>query len=173
MKSRPVQAKKKIVVAVSGGWDPLHIGHVRLFEAAKNLGDELVVILNNDHWLCAKKGYVFMPEKERAEVIKALRAVDRVALTSHRKNDSDRSVCRELRTLRPDIFANGGDRDRNDAARKDSSLNLEQKLCRQLGITMVFNVGDGGKIQSSSWLLEKYSRRLNDGTTIGHSLKQK
>lgn len=60
--------KKKIVVAVSGGFDPVHIGHVRMFNEAKKLGHELVVILNNDNWLIAKKGYAFMPENERREI---------------------------------------------------------------------------------------------------------
>ena len=158
-KNKKKKKNKKIVVVVSGGFDPLHVGHVRLFEAAKRLGDELVVILNNDHWLSDKKGYVFMSERERKEVIEGLRAVDRVVLSAHRPNDSDRSVCRELRRIRPHTFANGGDRDREDAARKMSSLNPEQALCRTLGIRMVFNVGDGGKVQSSSLLLERYSTR--------------
>jgi len=153
--------KKKTIIAVSGGFDPLHVGHVRLFNAAKKLGRKLVVILNNDNWLAAKKGYSFMPERERKEVIEGLRAVDRVVVTAHAPRDPDRSVCRELRKIHPDIFANGGDRDNRDAKKKSSSLNPEQKLCKELGITMVFNVGDGGKVQSSSWLLEKYSRRIN------------
>ncbi|MBI1975140.1 MAG: adenylyltransferase/cytidyltransferase family protein [Parcubacteria group bacterium] len=153
--------KKKTVVAVSGGWDPIHVGHVRLFNEAKKLGHELVVILNNDNWLAAKKGYSFMPEQERKEMIEGLRAVDRVVVTAHAPHDPDRSVCRELRKIRPDIFANGGDRDDKDAEKKSSSLNPEQKLCKELGIRMVFNVGNGGKVQSSSWLLEKYSKRIN------------
>lgn len=143
---------KKTVVAVSGGWDPIHIGHVRLFNEAKKLGDTLVVILNNDNWLLAKKGHAFMPERERKEVIEGLRAVDKVILTKHKKNDADRSVCRELRKLRPDIFANGGDRVAGNIP--------EYALCEELGIDMVFGIGRGGKIQSSSWLLEKYSKRL-------------
>ena len=63
------KVKNKIVVAVSGGWDPVHIGHVRLFNEAKKLGDELVVILNNDNWLRKKKGFVFMPQAERKEIL--------------------------------------------------------------------------------------------------------
>ncbi len=145
--------RKKKVVAVSGGWDPLHIGHIRLFNAAKKLGSELVVIINNDNWLYTKKGYSFMPEKERRELIESLNAVDRVVLTSHQTDDIDRSVCRELRRLKPDIFANGGDRQANNIP--------EYTLCENLGIKMVFGVGRGGKIQSSSWLLEKYSKRIN------------
>lgn len=157
---RSKTAKKKTVVAVSGGWDPLHIGHVRLFEAAKKLGDELVVILNNDHWLNAKKGYAFMPELERKEVIEGLRAVDRVMLTSHKQNDPDRSVCRELKKLRPDIFANGGDRNKTDAQNKNSSLNPEVALCEKLGIKAVFNVGKGGKLRSSSELVNRFRHKL-------------
>lgn len=156
-RTHEMKAKKRhIVVAVSGGWDPVHIGHVRLFNEAKKLGDKLVVILNNDHWLRGKKGYSFMEEKERKELIEGLRAVDRVILTSHKKDDPDRSVCRELRKLKPDIFANGGDRVAGNIP--------EYALCEKLGIKMVFGIGKGGKIQSSSWLLEKYSKRLNNGS---------
>src|SRR5580698_524260 len=99
---------KKVVVAVSGGFDPIHIGHVRMFEHARALGDELVVILNNDNWLKKKKGFAFMPEKERKEVIEALRVVDRVFITKHVANTNDMSISRELQILKPDIFANGG-----------------------------------------------------------------
>ncbi|MSU44862.1 hypothetical protein EXS45_01630, partial [Candidatus Nomurabacteria bacterium] len=72
---------KKKVVMVSGGFDPVHIGHVRMFEEAKKLGDELVVVINNDNWLQLKKGYVFMPENERKEIIQAFSVVDRVILS--------------------------------------------------------------------------------------------
>lgn len=138
---------KDIVVAVSGGFDPVHIGHVRMFEAAKRLGTKLVVILNNDNWLHTKKGFVFMPQKERAEIIRALRCVDAVVLTHHRPNDTDRSVSRALMRVRPDIFANGGDR----KAEQDIP---EAKVCKFLGIRMRFNVG-GKKVQSSSALTKK------------------
>ncbi|HEY4508273.1 MAG TPA: adenylyltransferase/cytidyltransferase family protein [Candidatus Paceibacterota bacterium] len=148
--------KKKTIIAVSGGFDPLHVGHARLFNEAKKLGDELIVILNNDNWLHTKKGYSFMPEKERKELIEGLRAVDRVVLTSHKKGDTDRSICRELRKLKPDIFANGGDRDNRDAKKKSSSLNPEAVLCEQLGIRTVFNVGKGGKVRSSSELVNQF-----------------
>lgn len=143
---------KKIVVAVSGGFDPIHIGHVRLFERAKALGDELVVILNNDHWLRAKKQHIFMPDYQRKEVIEALRPVDRVLITKHRKNPKDMSVRRELRELKPHIFANGGDRKLGNIP--------EVPVCNEINCTMVFNVGEGGKVQSSSWLLEKYVKRV-------------
>jgi cytidyltransferase-like protein len=159
---------KKIVVAVSGGFDPIHPGHIRMFREAKKLGDELVVILNNDNWLRAKKLHIFMSERERQEVIAALKDVDRVVLTRHGENPMDMSVCAELASLKPDIFANGGDRSRADAARKESSLNPEQQLCTDLGITMVFGTGEGGKIQSSSLLLKNYVEAVTgQGKTVG------
>lgn len=143
--------KKKIVVAVSGGFDPIHIGHIRLFKEAKKLGDELVVILNNDNWLEKKKGAPFMPQNERKEVINALETVDRVVLTRHKKDSSDMSVCADLKRLRPDIYANGGDRFRSNVP--------EVETCEKIGCKMVFGVGRGGKIQSSSWLLADHAKR--------------
>ena len=141
------QSKERIIVAVSGGWDPIHIGHIRLFQEAKELGDKLVVIINNDNWLLKKKGYVFMPQEERKEVIEAIRGVDEVVLTKHPPDPQDMSVCEELRLLRPDIFANGGDRKKDNVP--------EAALCNEIGCKMVFNVGKGGKVQSSSWLVER------------------
>ncbi len=138
-------------VAVSGGFDPIHIGHVRMFREAKSLGDKLVVIVNNDHWLRKKKGYAFMPQRERMELIQSLPFVDRVVFTDHRKDDPDMSVARTLAKLKPAIFANGGDRRNiNDIP--------EGAVCKKYGIKMVFNVGCGGKIQSSSWLIKGASR---------------
>ncbi len=139
---------KKIIVAVSGGFDPPHIGHVRMFCEAKKLGDKLVVILNNDNWLKKKKGIVFMPERERKELIEALRCVDKVVLTGHSRNPKDMSVCRELKRIRPDVFVNGGDRTYKNIPEID--------VCKKIGCKMVFGVGKGGKVQSSSWLLENY-----------------
>ena len=92
---------KKKIITVSGGFDPVHIGHVRLFEEAKKIGDELVVILNNDNWLTLKKGFVFMPEHERKEIIEAFESVDKVVFTAHDKDTDDMSVCRELELLKP------------------------------------------------------------------------
>lgn len=141
----------KKVVAVSGGFDPVHIGHVRMFREAKALGDELVVILNNDNWLTLKKGFAFMPEHERKEVIEAFSVVDRVIITAHATTSADMSVCEELRTLRPHIFANGGDRKSDNIP--------EYQLCQELGIEMMFNIGQGGKVQSSSWLIEEANKK--------------
>lgn len=139
---------ERIVVAVSGGFDPTHVGHARLFLEAKKLGDKLIVILNNDNWLVKKKGYVFMPQHERKELLEHFASVDKVILTSHGKDTSDMSVCRELKKIKPDIFANGGDRKLDNIP--------EAEICRQIGCKMIFSLGRGGKVQSSSWLLNKF-----------------
>lgn len=122
-----------------------------ILEAA-SLGDELVVILNNDNWLRKKKGHAFMPQDQRREIIEAIKGVTRVVLTSHAPDFEDRSVCNELREIRPAIFAQGGDRDKKDALDPTSSQNPEARLCEELGIEIVYGVGTGGKMQSSSWL---------------------
>ena len=145
--------RKKIVVAVSGGFDPIHIGHVRMFKEAKKLGDELVVILNNDNWLKQKKGYVFVFQKERAEIIRSLECVDRVVLTGHKPNLKNTSVCVELKKIRPNIFANGGDRFKKNVP--------EIATCKEINCDIIFNIGWGGKIQSSSWLIDKLLKDPN------------
>lgn len=138
---------EKKIVAVSGGFDPIHVGHVRYIREAAALGDELVVIVNNDNWLRMKKGSVFMAEAERVEIIEAIKGVTRVVLTKHPPGTTDYSVCDTLREVHPDIFANGGDRFNDNIP--------EAILCRELGIETVFNIGKGGKMQSSSWLTAK------------------
>lgn len=153
--------KKKVIVTVSGGFDPVHAGHVRLFKKARSLGQELVVILNNDNWLKKKKGFVFIPQSERKEIIEALKWVDKVVLTGHGPKSKDMTVCAELRKIKPTIFANGGDRNQKNANSKLSSLNPEQALCQEMGVKMVFNVGEGGKIQSSSWLVKNILGKKN------------
>ncbi|MBI3232363.1 MAG: adenylyltransferase/cytidyltransferase family protein [Candidatus Doudnabacteria bacterium] len=142
-----------IKILISGGFDPIHIGHIKLLKAAKGLGDYLIVLANNDNWLKKKKGFVFMNQDERKAVLEAIRWVDEVLITKHPQDPKDMSVCAELREIKPDIFANGGDRDKKDADTKSSSLNPEQALCGELGIKMLFNVG-GEKIQSSSELVK-------------------
>jgi cytidyltransferase-like protein len=135
-----------IHVAVSGGFDPLHIGHVRMIERAKAMffPCRLTVIVNNDNWLVRKKGFVFMPESERVEIIQALRHVDTVMLTDHGPGCEDMTVCTSLHKLKDlNIFCNGGDRVADNTPEED--------YCRAFGVRMEFGVG-GEKIQSSSWL---------------------
>jgi D-beta-D-heptose 7-phosphate kinase/D-beta-D-heptose 1-phosphate adenosyltransferase len=153
------QKNKKVVVAVSGGFDPLHIGHVRMFQEAKKLGDELVVILNNDNWLKKKKGYAFMHEQERKEVIENLRAVDRVIISGHKENDNDMSVSAEILKVKPHIFGKGGDRNPSDVPIPGSEVDV----CEKIGCEIVYNLGEGGKVQSSSWLLADYAEKTGKG----------
>ena len=134
------------IVAVSGGFDPVHIGHIRMFRDAAKLG-KLAVILNTDDFLLRKKGYVFMPLEERREVIESIRYVDSTVVSI----DEDDSVCKTLAVLKPDMFANGGDR----ASRSDIR---ETEICKKLGIEMVFGIG-GNKVQSSSELARKDKNR--------------
>jgi len=148
-----MENKKPIIVAVSGGFDPLHYGHVRYLKAAKDLGDRLLVIINNDNWLKLKKGFVFMPEAERKEIIEALKYVDEVVLSDHESGTQDMSICNELKKYQPDIFAKGGDRTYDNIP--------EVPVCEAIGCQMVFDVGVGGKVQSSSELVKKYQSRMN------------
>jgi cytidyltransferase-like protein len=144
--------KKEKVVMVSGGFDPIHIGHIRYMQEAKKLGNKLIVVINNDNWFELKGKPVFMQDEERKEIIEALECVDEVVISGHVKNTKDMSVCEEIKKIKPDIFANGGDRFADNIP--------EFKLCNELGIEMVFNVGYGGKIRSSSELLRNYSKRI-------------
>lgn len=150
-------------VAVSGGFDPIHVGHVRMMQESKALGDKLVVILNNDHWLRLKKGFVFMPERERKEIIEAFPFVDRVVLTDHTARDKDMSVSRMLRKLKPVVFANGGDR--------TSATTPEDSLCLELNIAREYNVGKGGKVQSSSGMVRTAAEKILKKVTYGKTLR--
>ena len=130
--------KNKIRVAVSGYFDPVHIGHLEYLRMAKELGDSLVVIVNNNYQCKLKKGKHFMDENDRVEIVKALRFVDEVFLSI----DNDRTVCKSLEEIKPDIFANGGDRATSEVP--------ETPICKKFNIKMVDGLGD--KIRSSSSL---------------------
>jgi len=133
------------IIAVSGYFDPIHVGHIRYIKEAKKLGDKLIVILNTDESTMKKKGYVFMPYNERKEILESIKWVDMVVPCI----DTDGTVAKTLAKLKPDIFAKGGDR------KPENMPKNEVETCEQLGIKIVYRVG-GGKIQSSSWLTEKF-----------------
>ena len=128
--------KNKIRVAVSGYFDPIHVGHLEYLKMAKELGDSLVVIVNNNYQCKLKKGKPFMDQNDRIEIIKALRFVDEVFLSI----DQDGTVCKSLEVVKPDIFANGGDRATSEVP--------ETPVCKKYNIKMVDGLGD--KIRSSS-----------------------
>ena len=128
--------KKLTTVAVSGYFDPIHVGHLEFLELAKKLGDNLIVIINNNLQAELKKGSTFMDEKDRMEIVAALRCVDEVFLSI----DTDKSVCKSLERIKPDIFANGGDRSLDEIP--------ETAVMKKYNIKMVD--GLGLKIRSSS-----------------------
>lgn len=130
---------------ISGGFDPPHIGHVRMIKEAAKIG-HVIVALNSDAWLMRKKGYVFMPWEERAEMLKSISGVASVVSV----RDEDGTVCEALICLIPDYFVNGGDRDKPDPR--------EDEICRKLRIQQLFGVG-GEKIRSSSELVRKHDNR--------------
>jgi cytidyltransferase-like protein len=138
--------KFRTCVTTSGGFDPMHVGHLRCLQASASLAHNnklpLVVIVNGDGFLNRKKGFAFMPEMERAEIIAGVAGVDAVVLW----DDGTQFVTGALEILRPVYFTKGGDR--------DSAENVpEFDLCERIGCKVMFGVG-GGKIQSSSDLVK-------------------
>jgi D-beta-D-heptose 7-phosphate kinase/D-beta-D-heptose 1-phosphate adenosyltransferase len=132
------------IVAVSGGFDPIHIGHIRYIQAAAKIAGKdgvLVVIANKDSWLRRKKDFAFMGEEERMEILASIKGVDYVIPW----DDGTPNVAECLKLLKPHVFANGGDR--------NSIENVpEYPICQEINCAMIFGVG-GGKIQSSSDLV--------------------
>lgn len=135
-----------ITVAVSGAFDPIHVGHIRYIHEAAKLGDKLVVILNKDAFLLKKKGFVFFTFNERREILENINGVDEVIGAV----DEDQTVCKTLALVAPDIFAKGG-------YGKDSENVPEVDMCRKIGCKLVTNVG-GSKIFSDNEL----SMRVHD-----------
>jgi len=141
------------IVLVTGGFDPIHSGHIEYFKAARELGDKLIVGLNSDEWLTRKKGQPFMPWIERATIVSALHIVDRVINfddTDGTANDAIRKA-KEIFPNHEIIFANGGDRT------KDNIPEMEL-LNQYLNLKFVFGVGGEDKKNSSSWILQEWKQ---------------
>ena len=124
------------VVAISGYFDPIHVGHLEYINMAKKLGDKLVVIVNNNYQCELKKGKLFMDEKDRVTIVSNLKNVDEVFLSI----DKDKTVCASLEKIKPDIFANGGDRKNYEIP--------ESVICKKYDIKIIDGLGE--KIRSSS-----------------------
>ncbi len=142
-----VKSHEDKVVCVSGYFNPLHVGHIRLFQAAKALGAKLVVVLNNDAQAIEKKGGIIIKEDDRRELICALRCVDECVIAV----DKDKTVCETLKLVNPDIFANGGDRVNDNVP--------EVGVCKENNIKLVWNVG-GDKYDSSTDIITRANRLL-------------
>jgi D-beta-D-heptose 7-phosphate kinase/D-beta-D-heptose 1-phosphate adenosyltransferase len=139
------------IVLVTGGFDPLHSGHIAYLNAARELGDKLVVGINSDEWLVRKKGQAFMPWEERASIVAALHNVDRV-INFNDDDNSAKDAIRKVRTIFPKhevIFANGGDRTKENIPEMDL-------LKEYLHLRFVFGVGGEDKKNSSSWILQEW-----------------
>ena len=130
----------KSVVVASGYFDPIHVGHIEYLELAKTMGDKLVVIVNNDWQAALKKGKSFMKEGDRLKIVSSLKCVDEVFLSI----DKDKTVCKSLEAINPDIFAKGGDRFSNEIP--------ESKICEKLNIDIIDGLGK--KIRSSSLIIK-------------------
>jgi cytidyltransferase-like protein len=140
--------KMKIVV-VSGGFDPLHSGHIAYFEAARRLGDMLIVGLNSDEWLERKKGKPFMHIHEREKIVSSLKVVDQVVCYPDADGSSKNAIM-GVRAMYPDakiIFANGGDR---------TTDNIPEMDVADTNIEFVFGIGGEDKKNSSSWILQEW-----------------
>ncbi len=135
------QPSDKPTIMVSGGFDPVHAGHIRMIRAAAKYGD-VIVIANSDNWLHEKKGFVFMDFDQRAEILNSIKGVVLVDSV----DDSDGTVCEAIRRLRPDYFANGGDRGKHNTP--------EQNVCDELGIEMLWSIGGDEKVAASSELVK-------------------
>jgi len=129
-------------VMVSGGFDPVHAGHIRMIRHAAEYGD-VIVIANSDAWLWRKKGFVFMEWERRVEILNAIKGVVLVDSV----DDSDGTVCDAIRRHKPTYFANGGDRGRTNTP--------EQSVCESLGVELLWSIGGDEKIDSSSDLAKK------------------
>ena len=137
------------VVLITGGFDPLHSGHIAYFKAAKTLGDMLIVGLNSDDWLVRKKGAAFMPGTERLCIINNLSMVDEV-YTFDDEDGSAKHFIQQARALYPDaelVFANGGDRTKD---------NIPEMDVIDSNLSFVFGVGGENKMNSSSWILQEW-----------------
>jgi len=137
------------IVLVTGGFDPLHSGHIAYFEAAKKLGDQLVVGINSDAWLVRKKGRAFMPLKERIAIVKNLKNVDWVMDFNDEDDTANNAISKLIASTSIGskiIFANGGDRTKDNIPEMNEWPNVD----------FVFGVGGEVKQNSSSWILEEW-----------------
>ena len=136
------------LIVVSGGFDPIHSGHIAYFKSAKSYGDKLIVALNSDAWLEKKKSKFFMPFEERKAIVESIKFVDEVISFKDDKKGSCINALEKIKKIYPDddiYFANGGDRDKKNIPEMSMS-----------GINFLFSVGGHDKKNSSSWILNKW-----------------
>jgi len=138
----------KPTVMVSGGFDPVHVGHIRMIREAAKYGN-VIVIANSDEWLYRKKGFNFMDFRARREILDSIKGVILVDSV----NDSDGTVCEAIRRLKPTYFANGGDRGKDNTP--------EVLLCKEMGVELLWGIGGKEKVAASSELFPR-APKLDD-----------
>jgi D-beta-D-heptose 7-phosphate kinase/D-beta-D-heptose 1-phosphate adenosyltransferase len=141
--------EKKDTVMVSGGFDPVHVGHIRMIRSAAKYGD-VIVIANSDEWLYRKKGFNFMEFKARHEILDSIKGV----LIVDSVDDSDGTVCDAIKRHKPTYFANGGDRVKDNTP--------EVLLCKQLGVKLLWGIGGKEKVAASSDLVKRATEKIED-----------
>jgi D-beta-D-heptose 7-phosphate kinase/D-beta-D-heptose 1-phosphate adenosyltransferase len=148
------KSNQRPIYMTSGGFDPMHVGHVRCIAGTYDLASNkdihpwqmlglVVVVVNADSFLIRKKGYAFMPLEERMEIINSIKGVDFVVPW---ETDGDQTVCQAIELLRPNYFTKGGDR-------FDAQTIPEWNICQEINCKIITGVGRGGKVQSSSDLV--------------------
>ena len=142
---------------VSGGFDPVHAGHIRMIREAAQYGD-VIIVANSDSWLHRKKGFIFMEFERRVEILNAIKGVILVDSV----DDTDGTVCEAIRRLNPTFFANGGDRGKSNTPEQDVCEEIGVKLYRgypdfisRIGVKLLWGIGGDEKLQSSSELAKK------------------
>jgi cytidyltransferase-like protein len=136
------------IVVVSGGFDPIHSGHIEYLKSARNIGDKLIVALNSNMWLEKKKGKFFMPFNERKSILESIKYVDEVMEFDDDKKGSCINALEKVKRFYPNdeiYFANGGDRNKE---------NIPEMIVSD--INFIFSVGGDNKKNSSSWILNKW-----------------
>ncbi len=155
-KTKLMTVSNKSTVLVTGGFDPLHSGHIAYFKDARALGDKLVVGINSDEWLMRKKGKAFMPFTERVNIIKNLKMVDKVIAFDDSDNTANQAIFHTMSTNSGTIiFANGGDR-------SDTTTPEYKMYGDHPSVEFAFGVGGDDKKNSSSWILDEWKTQKTE-----------
>lgn len=159
-----IDKEKTPTVMVSGGFDPVHVGHIRMIRDAAQYGD-VIVVANSDQWLHRKKGFVFMEFDKRSEILSAIKGV----IVVDSVDDTDGTVCEAILRHKPDFFANGGDRGKSNTP--------EQSVCEEMGVELLWEIGGDYKADASSNLVERFRKNTENNdvapqrTKVKHSMR--
>tara|TARA_Y100001935_G_scaffold121437_2_gene100463 strand:- start:28347 stop:29126 length:780 start_codon:yes stop_codon:yes gene_type:complete len=143
--------KKYDYALVSGGFDPVHVGHLRMFQDAKKLSERVIVLLNNDEWLIKKKGKPFMSQEQRKEILEEFESISEVIIQKSNEKSSSLAIQKfaDKNQKKNICYCNGGDKNNIESIR-------EAEICKKLNIDLIFGVGGKEKIESSSKLTKNY-----------------